>query len=739
MKAYWRWLAIIIGLHLVLGLVYDWATPIFEASDEAAHYAVVHWLANGHPLPVQEPGRPQQPWAQEGSQPPLYYFLGAGLTAWVDTRDYEQVFVRNPLSRVGVPGTTHNVNLYRHSLAPAPLRGTALAVRLLRWFSLTLSAGTLYLTSLLARRAAPGRPRLGLLATGITAFNPMALFINASVNNDNLVMFLGTCALVLILDELRPEAGRWWRSLGLGLVLGLAALTKVSGLVLWPVAALALGLGAWRSRDWRRLVLGSALIAAAAVAVCGWWYLRNWNLYGEWLGLNTMVAVAGPRLAPITIGQLIRTEWVGFWLSYWGIFGVFTIRAADWVYWVYGGLTAWALVGAALALLRRSPRPRLEWLLLAVFCGLTLAGVVNWTLRTYASQGRLMFGALAPLSFFLALGAASATRYTLDHFAVRRAAVGWLLAAGTLVLVLVAALVPVLYIAPRYAAPPRLTETNLPSDLKPVKVVFGGQVELLGYTAGDEPYTPGQAQPVTLYWRALRPMDSDYALALHLLGRGAAEVGKIDTWPGGGNAPTSEWRPGDIFADHYLLPIEAAAAAPSLLRLDVAWFTGARNELLARDPSGQALSNVSFQLGRLIPAHGPAFTTQFAGGTTYENGIHFLGLDLSVGGQVTLYWQTNQPVPGAYTVFLHLVRNGMLLAQADAPPVSGDWPTSAWVPGQAFADLHQFVLPSPLPPGPYTLQLGLYTPEDGLRLAAFRPDGTEWPADAVVIEGVEIH
>ena len=47
MKSSYRWLAVLLGLHLLVGLVYDWATPIFEASDEGAHYAVIWWLAQG--------------------------------------------------------------------------------------------------------------------------------------------------------------------------------------------------------------------------------------------------------------------------------------------------------------------------------------------------------------------------------------------------------------------------------------------------------------------------------------------------------------------------------------------------------------------------------------------------------------------------------------------------------------------------------------------------------------------
>ena len=141
----------------------------------------------------------EQPWAQEGSQPPLYYLTAAGLTGWIDTADYEQVTLRNPFARIGVPGATDNVNLMAHPPGQSPAQGgTALAVYLIRWLSILMGTATVYLTWRLAGAAVPGRPAVALLAAALVAFNPMMLFISASVNNDNLLMLLATLALVLL-------------------------------------------------------------------------------------------------------------------------------------------------------------------------------------------------------------------------------------------------------------------------------------------------------------------------------------------------------------------------------------------------------------------------------------------------------------------------------------------------------------------------------------------------------------
>jgi hypothetical protein len=458
-----------------------------------------------------------------------------------------------------------------------------------------------------------------------------------------------------------------------------------------------------------------------------------------------MIAIAGPREPAITLWQLIRDEWRGFLLSYWGVFGAFTILPPRWVQFFFDGLMLWALVGGGWALLQRRIPLRAELLVLGLFCLLTLVGLINWTLQTFASQGRLMFGAIAPLSIFMAAGMLApfeGLRIKAQGPRVkdqgRALPLGpWPLGVGSL-LFLIASLIPPAFIAPHYASPPLIQESDLPLDLQPVHAMFGDGIELIGYRIDDKPRTPGQTLSVTFYWRALKPMTADYAVAMHLLGQSAAEVGKIDTWPGGGNAPTSEWPPGAILADTYQMPINSQALTPSLLRLDLKfWESEPANTLPMTVSDGRLLSSVVFTVGRLMPAHAMQFDPAHINGSTFEYGIKLLGVDADKQGAFTLYWQTDQAIPADYTVFVHLLNSqGTQVAQADGPPLAGDWPTSAWVEGQSFADARRFDLSAPLPSGVYNLRLGFYDPASSARLAAFQADGIEWRDDAVVIEHV---
>ena len=89
-----RWLALILILFTGLGITFAIVTPVFEASDELWHYPMVRHLADGNSLPVQvfDPAQ-AGPWKQEASQPPLYYYLGAALTFWIDTSDVDVVLI----------------------------------------------------------------------------------------------------------------------------------------------------------------------------------------------------------------------------------------------------------------------------------------------------------------------------------------------------------------------------------------------------------------------------------------------------------------------------------------------------------------------------------------------------------------------------------------------------------------------------------------------------------------------
>ena len=296
--------SLIIAAYLALGAYYSVTTPIFEAPDEAQHFFVVREIVEQGRLPAQQAGVSER-WQQEGSQPPLYYLLGAALTFWIDAGDWQAFSETNPYSTQGDPQALGNKNVYLHSAREIfPWHGTPLAVQLLRFSSLLFGAASIFITYQLAC-ALFNNQMVALGAAALHASLPQFLFVSAAVNNDALATLL--CgAVVLQAVRLAKGARDWRHHVLLGLLVGLAALTKLSGAAMSVVAVWAITLNASAKRpspmtNYQLLFT----VGLVAFAVSGWWYARNLILYGDVTGLNRMLAIVGTRNPPPDLWQLL--------------------------------------------------------------------------------------------------------------------------------------------------------------------------------------------------------------------------------------------------------------------------------------------------------------------------------------------------------------------------------------------------------------------------------------------------
>ncbi len=74
---------------------------------------------------------------------------------------------------------------------------------------------------------------------------------------------------------------------------------------------------------------------------------------------------------------------------------------------------------------------------------------------------------------------------------------------------------------------------------------------------------------------------------------------------------------------------------------------------------------------------------------------------------VRLWWETDAPLPADYTVFVHYLRDGAVIAQHDYQPGHGHLRTTGWAVGDLILDEHP--LPGIVPdPARDTLRVGLY-------------------------------
>lgn len=428
--AYRRGLALITALVTLTGVLWAVLTPAFRAPDEPQHVNSVlrlayggGWPAAGQALvgPAVDAARDQA--ALETDLPGRHFdredvppFVAV---TPVPDRDRPVVGADNAtadpvpagtstrhLPKTAVDQMTQHPPLY-YAAAALALRASGLAearwdhqLLALRLFDVALLLPVPLLAAGAARRLSGSRPA-ALGAASFTLFVPQAGHIMGSVTNDALVTLTGAAVAFLCVVVLGGDL-RVRTAVGLGVLVGVGLLTKVMAVFALPMVAAAY-LFAPGARTHR--LRGVLLAGAVALAVGGWWWLRNL------LVLGTVQPVGIPdRFAPgepAGTWHFLRTGVTQLTRSFFGNFGWLELRIPDAIFWtaalVVGGL---AVVGTVR---RGAARPALVALLLlpaALWCAVLANAWPGYqeTGLVIAVQGRYMFAALGALSVTTALG-----------------------------------------------------------------------------------------------------------------------------------------------------------------------------------------------------------------------------------------------------------------------------------------------------------------------------------------------
>ncbi len=679
-----------LALYLCLALAYFFIVPIFEAPDEWTHTGHIKHIAEGQGLPVMLPG--QGIWG--GQQPPLYYALGALIVQPFSLDGFNRFLEdnRNPHASIGYALDPGNKNNYLHGPDESfPYRGLALTVHVLRLYSMgfgLLGLVFMYLTAYelmngrVSSWASPGTEgpltdhQARWFATVVALFvacQPMYAFITASVANEpaNIAFCAGVVWLAQRYVRYGPSPG-WGRAVALGGMLGLAALSKMTGLSVGLVAVLAFLIAALSTRKqpgaawllWR----DGAIVALSCLLVAGWWYWRNYQLYGDFFQRGLYKLYFNQEPQPLTLSGFLYTLKTGE-VSFWATFGWLNIVGPDWLYSFYRLIGRAGLVATAMGLthlvLRPLLRPNNEQLTMN-----------NEQLTTTSPQSpnpstlqpsnpppfnpspssppilqpsnppTLQPSNLQPfnpptlhssiLPLFLHLLFPPTLAFSLARLVALEGGMQGrqiLPALGSLVIVMVwgwwalsppafrwpilgamitimlglAIWLPFGVVAREYIPAPTLTATDLPADLIALNWTYQDEMRLLGAHLGAEVVRPGERVPVTLYWQALKPMTTNYSVFVHLIGRDYESVGQFNTYPGLGLRPTTTLAPGQIVADTYPVQVNGGAEAPTRLLVNVGLFdfdTPGRPGLPAIDASGQEVPPTVAQL-KLTPTAWP--------------------------------------------------------------------------------------------------------------------------------------
>jgi hypothetical protein len=164
---------------------------------------------------------------------------------------------------------------------------------------------TVVLTGLLGRQVAG--PRIGLAAALIVACSPLLIAADGSLMSDSLYVALVAAALFASYRALKRPSLVWFGLVGL--LVGLATLTRSDGLFLAPILAGAL---AWRlhsTRAGRRIVLGACVLVVVLVIQVPW-VVRNSVRMG---GIVVMSSNSSSMLEGANCPSAYGGRLIGYW------------------------------------------------------------------------------------------------------------------------------------------------------------------------------------------------------------------------------------------------------------------------------------------------------------------------------------------------------------------------------------------------------------------------------------------
>lgn len=265
---------LIAAISTCLALAYILVVRPGTPSDEPSHFQIVQYYAAHWRIPtLGEPGV-----SHEGQMGPIYYTLAA---------------------------------LLYKLLAPL---SESIAFYAIRAVGLTLIPAYIFFCYRIALRLLPSRPDIAKLVTLSLATNATVLAMASSLQNDILTMVFSAWAADLLLQLLDLPTMPTASIFRLGAIVALAVLTKASALFLVPGCITCLAIYA---KD--RKVASIATFTLTFILLAGWWFLRNYLLYGD-ISAQRGLREHGYTNAPLPLTLNLRSLWNFAWVAnayYW--------------------------------------------------------------------------------------------------------------------------------------------------------------------------------------------------------------------------------------------------------------------------------------------------------------------------------------------------------------------------------------------------------------------------------------
>jgi len=247
----------------------------------------------------------------------------------------------------------------------------------------------------------------------------------------------------------------------------------------------------------------------------------------------------------------------------------------------------------------------------------------------------------------------------------------------------------------------------VPDLPQPVNQEIVPGLELLGYGVREHHGHWQAWARLRLWWRAPQGLDEPLKISTRLIDAGGQAVAAVDAEPVSGAYPTTAWRPGEVVADAYEIPLPGGLPPGDYTPLVIVYEPATGNER-----GRMALSPVSLQGN---PARPPRRALEDSvAETVYARfgDVELLGFtppDPAVAYRpgdslpLALLWQARGQPTGDLRVAFWL--EAMEVVALGEEPLGGRFPAGQWAGDQVVRQWPALQVPADVPPGTYRLQM----------------------------------
>ncbi|MGQ9683060.1 MAG: glycosyltransferase family 39 protein [Anaerolineae bacterium] len=259
---------------------------------------------------------------------------------------------------------------------------------------------------------------------------------------------------------------------------------------------------------------------------------------------------------------------------------------------------------------------------------------------------------------------------------------------------------------------------------QPLQVRLGADIALESYSLAATEVRSGDVVQLTLHWRALGPVEKRYKVFTHLLDADGVLIGQRDAEPGGGARITTTWRPGEMIADRYGIPVPLGTP-PGEYTLEVGMYGLEDGVRLPVTQGGEPVGDrVLLQPVRIVRPEAPAPVAALdmqAQRSLGGGGLELLGYSLGRAGaldlgnvplapgetaELVLFWRAAEALAAELPVSITVRdRQGHAVLELARVPVNGRYPMRDWQAGEIVRDVLRLSLPGSLAPGLYRLTI----------------------------------